>query len=123
MEWGNVAQILSALVALLAFFLSVRAIANRSNQEKLDRIETSLATIDDRMRKEDARIFSRLDGLESRTASIEAELRHLPSKDALHHLEKALLKMEGKIDVIAARVEPIKAISERIQESMLEHDK
>lgn len=122
-EWGTVAQWAGACVAFLAFVVSIRAMMNKPNQERLEEIKTSLSNIDERMRNEDARIFNRLDAVESRCSSIEAELRHLPSKDAMHNLEKALLKMEGKIDVISAKVEPIKAISERIQENMMEHGK
>ncbi len=119
-EWGTVGQWISPMVAI---GISIWAALSRRGEKALDELKKLLNEAIEALRAEDARLFNRLDSVESRCSSIEAELRHLPSKDAMHNLEKSLLKMEGKIDVISAKVEPIKAISDRIQENMLEHGK
>lgn len=119
-EWGTVGQWISPVVAI---GISIWAAFSRRGEKAFDELKKTLNEAIEGLRGDDGRIFNRLDVVESRCSSIETELRHLPSKDAMHNLEKALLKMEGKIDVISAKVEPIKAISERIQENMLEHGK
>jgi len=119
-EWGTAAQWFSPMVAIA---ISIWAALSRRGEKAFDELKQTVTEAIEALRGEDARIFNRLDAVESRCSSIEAELRHLPSKDAMHNLEKSLLKMEGKIDVISAKVEPIKAISDRIQENMMEHAK
>ncbi len=62
----------------------------------------------------------RLTKVEHEISTVKAELRNLPAKDAVHNLELSLAAMKGQMDVLIERVAPIKAISERLQEVMLE---
>lgn len=57
-----------------------------------------------------------------RLTKIENEMRHLPTKDMVHDLQIAIATMGGKMDVVAARVSSIDAISRRVQEAMMEKD-
>lgn len=70
---------------------------------------------------------SRLDGLDTRLSAQEAahaRLRDrvdgLPNADMMHRLELSLARMEGHIDRLDERLKPVAAISERMQELLIE---
>lgn len=65
-------------------------------------------------------IEKRQDRFDARLQKVEGDVIHLPSKDLVHALQLAIAKLESKIDVVATRVEPIRAISDRLQEAILE---
>ena len=62
---------------------------------------------------------SKIDKLEERTAVIEAEMEHLPDRDATHRLELAIVRLEGRFDAIDERLNPVSAMANRFQEYML----
>jgi uncharacterized coiled-coil protein SlyX len=100
LEWGTVAQWLGGSASLFAVIISVKAMMSRPHEEKLEAINTKLSDIDERIRAEDARLFERLDGLESRLARVEVEIDHLPSKERLHELDKNVARLTSKLDVL-----------------------
>lgn len=99
MEWGIVAQWASLAFSVFAFVFAIW----RRRDDDVEEFETQLAKG------------------ESRLTKLEADMAHLPSKDSMHELQLTVEGMKGQLAVIAERVAPIKAISERLQESMLEH--
>lgn len=101
MDAGTLAQ--WAAVALSAAALLIAWATRRS--EKIQDIE------------------ARQDRFDGRLQKIEADVTHLPGKDLVHALQISLVEMKGKMDVISAKVEPIKAISDRLQNWMLEEHK
>lgn len=57
---------------------------------------------------------------DSRLQKVEAELSHMPGKDLVTSLQISMAEMKGQMEVIAERVRPIQAMTNRLQESMLE---
>lgn len=57
---------------------------------------------------------------ERRISAVENEIKHLPDRDMAYRLEMSVQEMRGQIDVLSERMKPIAAISERLQEMMLE---
>lgn len=47
-------------------------------------------------------------------------LRHMPDRESMHRLEVAMLQVKGELGILAESVKPIKAISVRLQEAILE---
>jgi predicted nucleic acid-binding Zn-ribbon protein len=102
MDWGNIAQILSAFVSLLALVI---ALANRRT-DKSERAITAMQ-ID-------------IDSLQTRMHSTEERLRYVPNIDAVHQLDKTMVELQGKLDVITAQLQPLSRISDRLQEFLLQ---
>lgn len=101
----TVAPWFSGLVALLALAISLAGARNKALTDKL------------------ARHSTRIDDLETRATKIEQTLTHLPNKDATHDLKVSIEQLRADIRVIAARVEPIASIADRLQEFLLEKAK
>lgn len=55
-----------------------------------------------------------------RVDRIETVMSHLPDKDVTQRLELALAGVKGELAVLAERLHPVAAISDRLQEFMLE---
>lgn len=104
-EWGNVAQIISAMFAMAAFVLSLWVFRTKRGRAEIDEL------------------FRRVNVVEGRVTKTEADLHHMPDKDSVHELKLAMADMKGQMAVIIERVGPIKAIAERLQDVMLEHGK
>jgi len=98
MDSGTMAQWGAVIIALTAL---VVAWINRRT-DKIEGLETAQ------------------DVLERRVAAIETEVKHLPGVDLVHELQLALTQMRGDMNTLLARVEPIKAIAERMQDWALE---
>jgi predicted nucleic acid-binding Zn-ribbon protein len=61
--------------------------------------------------------------LERRVQALEGELRHLPDREQAHRMEIALEKLNGRIDNLATKLDPVSAIADRWQELILEQAK
>lgn len=61
----------------------------------------------------------RLEGAEGRLTTIEADLKHLPDKDATHRLEISMADLNAEVRVLTERIKPVAAISDRLQEVLL----
>lgn len=64
-------------------------------------------------------LSAKVDKVEERIAVIEAEMEHLPDRDATHRLELAIVRLEGRFDAIDERLTPVSAMATRFQEYML----
>lgn len=51
---------------------------------------------------------------------VENDLRHLPDKEVTHRMELTLADLRSEVAVLAERLHPVAAISDRLQEFMLE---
>lgn len=56
----------------------------------------------------------------SRLTAIEGELRHMPTAEAYQRNEVALAELNGHIAVLSERLKPVSAISDRLQEFLLD---
>ena len=58
--------------------------------------------------------------LEGRLNAVEITMREIPNRNDFHSLDKKMTALEGGMAVLIERVRPIEAISERLQELLLE---
>lgn len=65
----------------------------------------------------------RLQGHGERITALEMELREGPKRSDFHDLELRMTKLQGALEVMIERLKPVEAISERLQEVMLERGK
>lgn len=65
----------------------------------------------------------RMDRLDTRLASVEQTLRSLPDREDMHALHLTMKGMEGEMKVLTERLKPVEAISERLQEVLLEQNR
>ncbi len=104
----NVADIIMWVVALSTFFSfgsliwTIFSGPSRKNANRIEAIETRLANLEASLQ----RLRDRVDGL--------------PNADMMHRLELSLARMEGHIDRLDERLKPVAAISERMQELLIE---
>lgn len=54
---------------------------------------------------------------------IEKDIEHLPDRNHAHSMQVELAQMRGEIQLLAERLKPVAAISERLQEFLLEEAK
>lgn len=64
-----------------------------------------------------------LTGLEARVSSVEQTIRSIPDSDDFHKLELQLSKVQGTMQVLTERLRPLEAITDRMQELLLENRK
>ncbi len=62
----------------------------------------------------------RLTALEGAHARLRDRVDGLPNAEMMHRLELSLARMEGHIDRLDERLKPVAAISERMQELLIE---
>ncbi|MTW19107.1 DUF2730 family protein [Rhodoplanes serenus] len=65
-------------------------------------------------------VVRRVDAGEDRLIRIEEVLEHMPDRETTHRLELSLTKMQGDLEVLAERMRPIAAISDRLQDVLIE---
>lgn len=109
MDWGTAAQWFGASVSLVALIVALVTARMTRSDAKLSSIHTKLENIG-----------GRIDLVEKRSAAVEQELKHVPSEKGFHDLGLQMAAMKGQIDVLVERVQPIRAMSERMQEALVE---
>lgn len=92
-------------VALATLVYTINSQRKKASSEALDRI-------DERMTR-----------AENRVTRLEGQIDSLPDRDVTHRLELSLSEMRGELKVLAQRLEPVAATSERLQEYLLEQAK
>lgn len=65
-------------------------------------------------------VTQRVTAIEGRIGTIEADIKHLPDREVTHRLELAMAEMKGRFDTIDARLAPVSAIAERLQDMIFE---
>ncbi|WP_068087427.1 MULTISPECIES: DUF2730 family protein [Polycladidibacter] len=69
------------------------------------------------------RLSERLVKTEGTLKSLERELEHLPSKEAVHQIELTLAEVRGGLNTMATSFESIKRTTERIENHLMESGK
>nr|WP_284701211.1 DUF2730 family protein [Rhodoplanes tepidamans] len=62
----------------------------------------------------------RIDDVTHRVTKVEDEIAHMPDRETTHRLELSIAEMRGEMKTLAERMKPVAAISERLQELMLQ---
>ncbi len=65
----------------------------------------------------------RIDQSERAIEAVKSELRHMPDRELTHRMEMSLGSMRGEIAVLAEQLKPVAAISQRLQEYLLDATK
>lgn len=108
MDWGNAAQIASALIAIAAFII---AMSNRRSEET----KRAILEVENKVKDVDQDV----DIMKTRLHTMEEHVRHLPEADTTHRLEKTMVELQGKLEVLGERLKPVAAIGDRLQEFLL----
>jgi septal ring factor EnvC (AmiA/AmiB activator) len=117
MDWGNVAQLGSFGVSLVALAIAISTAISKNRDAAMAAVRKEIAEA----RKDTDDLVGRLNRHETRIASLEGDMRHLPNKEVVHQMQLSLLDLKGQLAVVIERVGPIKAIAERLQDAMMEN--
>lgn len=74
----------------------------------------------DRASADLAETVERIDQMEDRLVRVESDLEHLPDRDTTHRLEMAIARLEGRLETMNARLDPVAAMAARVQDMALE---
>ncbi|SFD78094.1 Protein of unknown function [Bosea sp. CRIB-10] len=66
------------------------------------------------------RSVEKIDKVEDRVAALENEFRHLPDRGSVHTIQLSLAELKGEMRAMGEQLKPVAAISERLQEFLLE---
>ncbi len=69
------------------------------------------------------RSVEKIDKVEDRVAALENEFRHLPDRGSVHTIQISLAELRGEMRAMGEQLKPVAAISERLQEFLLEQAK
>jgi hypothetical protein len=64
--------------------------------------------------------IKKVDEVEDRVARLENEFRHLPDRNSVHSIQLALSDLKGELRAMGEQLKPVAAISDRLQEFLLE---
>lgn len=113
-EWAGLVAVLIAVGSVVWGWLTAGDKKSIEGQGKrLGEFTTALT-------EADRRLSGVLSTHEKRIQSLEGKLEHLPDNDQAHNLELAIERLTGRIDVLDERLKPVAAISDRLQEFLLE---
>jgi prefoldin subunit 5 len=105
MDWGNAAQLASAAVAITALSISIVTAMRADLKKVLKDIDQDVDLLKDRMH------------------TVEEHIRHLPAADTTHRLEKSIVELQGQLAVVSERLRPVAAISDRLQDFLIEQSR
>lgn len=97
-----------ALSQLLTFGLTIWNMLSSGSRANAKRLEEHAAQL--------GRHSERIQG-------VEQSLRDIPTREDFHKLDKQMTQLSGALDVMTERLRPLEAISDRMQELMLERGK
>ncbi|MBA4271054.1 MAG: hypothetical protein C0447_16820 [Methylobacterium sp.] len=67
--------------------------------------------------------IEKVDKVEDRVSRLENEFRHLPDRNSVHSIQLSLSDLKGELRGLNEQLKPVAAISERLQEFLLEQAK
>lgn len=67
--------------------------------------------------------IEKVDKVEDRVSRLENDFRHLPDRDSVHAIQLSLSDLKGELRGLNEQLKPVAAISERLQEFLLEQAK
>lgn len=108
MDLATIMQWVTAALAVIALLGHAKSFFGSGSKENAEAIKTLKRAVEDH---------------ERRVQSIEDEMKHLPDRDTAHRLELSMTTLNGRLDTLDERLKPIDAISQRLQEFLLERAK
>lgn len=95
----------TALAEITALKEAIEADRNKARQERQSQSDT---------------MVERFAGFDKRLQRIEVDLAHLPKNEQTHALELAVERLTGRMEILDERLKPVAAISDRLQEFLLD---
>jgi hypothetical protein len=105
---GTLALWAAACSTILTLGITVWNIFSSPARRSADRIEAQGKRIED---------------LERGLQRVEDRIAAMPSTTTMHELELMLTRLEGRLDTLNQRLQPVASIADRMQEWMLENGK
>lgn len=96
---------------------------SRQNAALIAKMDEVIEKLKEDSAKQIAQIDGKLNVLEGKVQLLDGEIRHLPDRDAAHRLELAVERLNGRIETLDERLKPVAAISDRMQEILIEQGK
>ena len=97
-----------ALSQLLTFGLTIWSMLSSGSRANAKRLEEHAA---------------QLGRHSERIQTVEQAMRDIPTRDDFHKLDKQMTQLSGSLDVLTERLKPLEAITDRMQELLLERGK
>ncbi len=100
-----VSSLIGLILSTINLFILVKNLLSAGEKKIEERLVKSEKTLIDHDR---------------RIQTVESELRHMPSKETTHQLERTMERILGRLDTMDERLKPIAATNHRLQEYLLE---
>tara|TARA_R110002020_G_scaffold185003_1_gene382460 strand:+ start:5924 stop:6307 length:384 start_codon:yes stop_codon:yes gene_type:complete len=104
----------------LSFLFNVLVYRAGARKEELEEIRADVGKVKSQLTEHVQTGTASRAAIADRLTVIEGEMRHLPDAQSAKRTEVALENMRGQIEVMSERLKPVSAISERLQEFLLE---
>jgi septal ring factor EnvC (AmiA/AmiB activator) len=112
--------------ALMTFGQTAYMLLSTRATKALKEIETLIKRLDkdsDERKTQDQAIVARIHLVEQRVLEIDAELKHLPSKDTVHKIEISLEQMKTELAKVASSADQSARTAARVETYLLERGK
>lgn len=120
MSISDFAPYISGIIAAAALIYTIIGNRSKKHEERMDAIVKMVGVVETQVATVRLAIELRVDKLEDRATKAEATIEHLPDLDSAHRLELALSELRGEMRALTERIKPIAAISDRIQDAVLD---
>jgi uncharacterized protein DUF2730 len=112
--------VISVAVAIGSFAYTIWATSSKKHSKQIEDIQRSVAQVETQVVTVQHSLEIRVDRVEDRATRLESDVRHLPDKDITHRLELHMTKISGEVSRLAESIKPISAISQRVQDIIIE---
>lgn len=122
-EWGSIAQWVAPWVSsAAALLIALWAAFSRRDEATLSAIRDDI----DELRKDDARLFERVDKVEQRMATVETEIKHLPTREEVHRIDVKITgiaaTLEARFESLSRQIDTLISQNERAQDRLAERE-
>lgn len=107
----------------LSFIFNVLVYRAGARKEELEEIRADVGKVKTQLNEHVQAGTASRAAIADRLTVIEGEMRHLPDAHSAKRTEVALSEVRGELQVLSERLKPVAAISERLQEFLLEEAK
>lgn len=96
---------------------------SKRNEGAIGDLKRDVSTTTKDLEKSIALVEDKADAAVARLGQLETIIHQLPDKDSMHRLEISLEKVNGQLNTLSERLNPIDNLSRRLQEVLLEKSK
>ncbi len=111
------------VIATAALLWNIRIQIATARRDELDKVKGDIEAVEAKLETHVSTGQVSRAEVADRLTTIEGQLKHLPDAESAHRMEVAIARLEGNLEVMAERLKPVAAISERLQEFLLEQAK